>query len=109
MNEGKFHIHVNTRHYWELSLVPTPNEHEEPVCRCALIDSQTAKEIEAINFDTLYLLPIFQTRSQIGMKELATKLKEITDSKGIETTPRTEMPKDKRIKETKKVVRRIIK
>lgn len=105
-NDGKFIIYVNTRYYWDLDLIPIPNEYEEPINRCALIDSETKQEIDAINFDSTWLIPIFQCRSQIGMKELATKLKEITDKRGIITTSRNEMPQDKKIKETKHIGRK---
>ena len=44
-----------------------------------------------------------------GMKDFAKKLKVITDNHGIIITPRNEMPQDKRIKETKKIVKRIVK
>lgn len=108
-NDGKFLIYINQRYYWDLSLIPVPNECEEPINRCALVDSETQQEIDAINFDSLWLVPIFQTRSKVGMRDLAERLKVITDKHGIVTTPRTEMPNDKRIKETKKVQGRIVK
>jgi len=109
MAKSNFTIWVNEDVYWCLDLVPIQNECEEFVNRCALIDSKTQQEIEAINFDSSWLVPIFQTRSQIGMKELAFKLREITDKQGIVITPRHEMPQDKRIKETQKLVKRIVK
>lgn len=109
VNEGKFIIPINLRYYWDLNLIPVPNECDEPINRCALIDSETQQEIDAINFDATWLVPIFQCRSQIGIKDLANKLKEITDKHGIEITPRDKMPQDKRIKETQKVVKRIVK
>jgi len=104
-NDGKFIIYISERYYFELDLIPTLNEADEHCNRCALIDSETKQEITAINFDSEYLVPIFQTRSQIGMKELASKLKEITDNLGIEITPSSQMPEDKRIKETKKIAK----
>ena len=109
MAKNDFTIWVNEDVYWCLDLIPSPNECEEPINRCALIDTKTQQEIEAINFDSTWLIPIFQTRSMIGMKELASKLKEITDKRGIVITPRDQMPQDKKIKETKKVVKRIVK
>jgi hypothetical protein len=51
-------------------------------------------------------LPIFNTRSQIGIKVFASKLKEITDEKGIITSPKEQMPQDKRRKETKHIAKR---
>jgi hypothetical protein len=102
MKNGEFLIWVNADVYWSLNLTPEQNEADEFINRCALIDSKTQQEIEAINFDSTWLIPIFQCKSQLGMKELATKLKEITDKRGIIMTPRTDMPQDKRIKETKK-------
>jgi len=103
MAKSNFTIWVNEDVYWDLDLVPTQNECEEFINRCALIDTKTQKEIEAINFDSEWLIPIFQTRSQIGMKEIAIKLKEVTDKRGIVITPRTEMPTNKRIKETRHI------
>jgi hypothetical protein len=102
-NDGKFLIYINQRYYWDLNLIPEMNEFDEPVNRCALVDSESKEEIDAIDFDATWLVPIFQCRSQIGMKELATKLKEVTDKHKIQMTPRTQMPQDKRIKETKHV------
>jgi len=102
-NDGAFIIPINLRYYWDLNLIPVPNEFKEPINRCALVDSESGKEIDAINFDATWLIPIFQTRSQIGMREFAIKLKEVTDKHNIEITPRELMPADKRIKETKHV------
>jgi hypothetical protein len=102
-NDGKFIIYINSKYYWDLNLVPVPNEFEEPINRCALVDSETQQEVDCVAFDATWLLPIFQTRSQSGMKELATKLKEVTDKHKIEITPRDKMPEDKRIKETKHI------
>lgn len=109
MKDGKFIIHINERYYWDLDLIPSLNECEEPVNRCSLVDSETQKEIHAVNFDSTWFVPIFQCRSQIGMKELATKLKSITDVLGFSVTPRHEMPENKRIKKTEKIVKKIIK
>jgi hypothetical protein len=109
MAKSNFTIWISERYYWNLDLVPVPNEFEEPINRCALVDSETKQEIDAINFDSTWLIPIFQCRSQIGMKELALKLKEITDKHKIEITPSSKMPLDKRIKETEKIVKRIVK
>lgn len=103
MAKSIFTIWVNEDVYWALDLTPTKNECDEFVNRCALIDTKTQQEIEALNFDSEWLVPIFQTRSMLGMKELATKLGEIIKKRGIIITPRTEMPKDKRIKETKHI------
>jgi hypothetical protein len=108
-NDGKFIIYINQRYYWDLNLIPVPNEFEEPINRCALVDSETKEEIDAVNFDAEWLLPIFSARSMIGMKELAAKLKEITDKHKIEITPRSQMPQDKRIKTTEKIEKRIVK
>jgi hypothetical protein len=108
-NDGAFIVYINQKHYWSLDLVPVPNECDEPICRCALVDSESQQEIDAINFDAEWLLPIFSSCSQIGMKEFAAKLKEVTDSHKIEITPRSQMPQDKRIKTTEKVVKRIVK
>jgi len=105
-NDGKFIIPVNLRYYWDLSLIPTPNKFEEPINRCALVDSETKQEIDCIAFDATWLIPIFQCRSKIGMKEFADKLKEVTDKHNIEITPREQMPADKRIKETKHIGKR---
>jgi hypothetical protein len=105
MKSGEFIIWVNKSVYWSLDLNVIPNECEEPVNRCALIDSELQKEIEAIYFDAQWLLPIFSARSQIGMKQIAQKLKEITDKHKIEITPSSQMPEDKRVKETKKVAK----
>jgi len=102
-NDGAFIIYISERYYWSLDLVPVPNECEEPINRCALVDSETKQEVDCVAFDAEWLLPIFSSRSMIGMKELAIKLKEITDKRGIVITPRQEMPQDKRIKETKHV------
>lgn len=106
---GMFLIWVNDKIYWQLDVVPTINECDEPVNRCALIDSDTQKEIHAVLFDATWLVPIFQTRSQIGMKELATKLKTITDTLGIRITPRSQMPEDKVAKPVEHAVTKIIK
>ena len=108
-NDGKFFIAVNERYYWDLDLVPSVNEADEPINRCALIDSVTKEEVTAINFDATWLVPIFQTRSMIGMKELAQKLKTITDVFKIETTPSSQMPKDKKAQPIKKVVKKVVK
>ena len=105
MKNGEFIIWVNKSVYWSLDLNPIPNECEEPVNRCALIDSESQQEIDAINFDSEWLIPIFSARSMIGMKELASKLKTITDKHKIEITPSSQMPEDKRIKETKKIAK----
>ncbi len=102
-NNGEFLIYVNTRFYWNLDLIPKKNECDEFINRCALIDSENQKEIEAVNFDSEWLIPIFQCRSQIGMKELAFKLKEITDKRGIFPTPRDKMPHDKKSQEVKHI------
>jgi hypothetical protein len=107
--DGKFFIAVNERYFWSLDLVPSLNEAEEPINRCALMDSETKEEVMAINFDATYLVPIFQTRSQIGMKELAQKLKAITDTLGIRVTPRSQMPEDKVAKPIEKVVKKVVK
>ena len=107
--DGKFLIYVNPRYYWSLDIVPSVNDAEEPINRCALIDSETKEEVTAINFDATYLVPIFQTRSMVGMKELAGKLKAITDVFQIETTPRSQMPEDKVAKPVEKVVKRVVK
>jgi hypothetical protein len=109
MAKSNFTIWVNENVYWNLDLIPVQNECDEFINRCSLIDSKTQKEIEAINFDSNWLIPIFSSRSQIGMKELAIKLKEITDKRGIKITPRTNMPEDKRIKKTEKIEKRIVK
>jgi hypothetical protein len=106
---GEFTIWVNKETYWLLTLIPVKNEFDEWCNRCALINSVTGQEIEALNFDSEWLVPIFQTRSMLGMKDLAKKLKEITDKHKIEMIPSSEMPEEKRIKETQKVVKRIIK
>jgi hypothetical protein len=103
MAKSNFTIWVNEDVYWCLDLTPIQNECDEFINRCALIDSKTQQEIEAINFDSEWLVPIFQTRSQIGIKEFGMKLKEITDKRGIVITDRKQMPQDKRIKETKHV------
>ena len=107
--DGKFLIYVNPRHYWSLDIVPSMNEADEPINRCALIDSESKEEVTAINFDATYLVPIFQTRSMVGMKELAGKLKAITDVLKIETTPRSQMPEDKVAKPVEKVVKKVVK
>lgn len=107
--DGQFLIYVNPRYYWSLDIVPTVNDADEPINRCALIDSETKEEVTALNFDATWLVPIFQTRSMIGMKELAAKLKAITDVFKIETTSRSEMPKDKKAQPVEKVVKRVIK
>ena len=104
-----FLIWLNDKVYWQLDLVPTLNPYDEPVNRCALVDSESGKELHAILFDATWFVPIFQTRSQIGMKELATKLKEITDVLGIRVTPRSEMPEDKVAKPVEHVVNRVVK
>jgi hypothetical protein len=108
-NDGKFLIAVNNRYYWDLDLVPSVNSADEPINRCALIDSETKEEVTAINFDATYLVPIFQTRSMVGMKELAGKLKAITDVLKIETTPRSQMPEDKVAKSVEKIVKKVVK
>lgn len=107
--DGMFLIWLNDKIYWQLDLVPTLNECEEPVNRCSLVDSETQKELHAVLFDATWLVPIFQTRSQVGMKELATKLKAITDTLGIRATPRSEMPKDKVAKPVEHVVKKVVK
>lgn len=106
MAKSIFTIWVNEDVYWALDLTPTKNECDEFVNRCALIDTKTQQEIEALNFDSEWLIPIFQTRSMVGMKELATKLGEVIKKRGIVITPKEKMPMDKRIKETKHVEKR---
>lgn len=109
MAKSNFTIWVNEDICWALDLTPSKNEFDEWCNRCALIDNKTQQEIDAINFDSEWLLPIFSARSMIGMKELAAKLKEITDKHKIEITPRSQMPQDKRIKTTEKIEKRIVK
>ena len=101
--DGKFLIYVDETRYWSLELIPTKNEFDEDCNRCALIDSEKGVEVDAVMFDSEWLLPIFSARSMIGMKELATKLKEITDKHGIVVKPRDEMPKDKKAQEVKHI------
>ena len=101
--DGKFLIYVDETRYWSLELIPTKNEFGEDCNRCALIDSEKQVEVDAVMFDSEWLLPIFSARSMIGMKELATKLKEITDKHGIVVKPRDEMPKDKKAQEVKHI------
>jgi len=103
MEQGKFLIYINQRYYWDLSLIPTKNEFDEDCNRCALIDSEKQVEVDAVMFDSEWLLPIFSARSMIGMKELAQQLKTITDKHGIVVKPRDEMPKDKKAQEVKHV------
>lgn len=107
MSNGDFVIWVTQSIYWSLTLIPEKNECDEYVNRCALVDSTTGKELEAIYFDALWLVPIFQQKSQVGLKQLAEKLKEITDKRGIQMISRTKMPENKRIKKTQKVVKEI--
>jgi hypothetical protein len=107
-NDGAFIVYINQRYYWSLDLVPVSNECEESICRCALVDSDFKQEIDAINFDAEWLLPIFSSRSMIGMKEFAAKLKEVTDKHALVITPKDKMPQDKRIKETKHIEKRKI-
>ena len=109
VNDGAFVIYISERYYWNLELVPTKNEFDEDINRCALVDSETKQEVDCIAFDSMWLIPIFQTRSAIGMKEFAAKLKEVTDKHNIAITPRDKMPQDKRIKTTEKIVKRIVK
>ena len=99
----------NERYYWDLSLIPENNEAGELCNRCALIDSETKEEVTAINFDSQWLVPIFQTRSMVGMRELYGKLKAINDVFKIETTPRSQMPEDKVAKPVEKVVKKVVK
>jgi hypothetical protein len=108
-NEGGFLIYVNPRFYWNLNLVPEINELDEPINRCALVDSETKQEIDAINFSAEWLMPIFKNKDANRLKEMATQLKDITDNHKIVMVPRELMPKDKRIKETKHVEKRVIK
>ena len=103
MNDGAFIIYISERYYWNLSLVPTKNEFDEDINRCALVDSETKQEVDCVAFDATWLIPIFQTRSMIGMKELAAKLKEVTDKHKIEITPSSQMPKDKKAQEVKHI------
>jgi hypothetical protein len=102
-NDGKFLIYVNPRYYWSLDIVPSMNEADEPINRCALIDSEKGVELDAIMFDSEWLLPIFSARSMIGMKELGQQLKTVTDKHGIVVKPRDEMPKDKKAQEVKHI------
>lgn len=106
-NDGKFLIYVSEQYYWSLELIPTKNEFNEDINRCALIDANVQQEIECVAFDSTWLVPIFVQRSQVGLKQLAEKLKEITDKRGIQMISRTQMPEDKRIKKTQKVVKEI--
>lgn len=108
-NDGKFLIYVSERYYWDLDLVPFVNDADEPCNRCALVDSKEQKEIHVVNFDSTWLIPIFQSRNQIGMKELATKLKAITDVLGLKVTPKEQMPEDKVAKSVEKAVKTVIK
>ena len=96
-------IWVSERYYFDLTLVPTKNEFDEDINRCALVDSETMQEIDCIAFDSMWLIPIFQTRSKLGLKEFHAKLKEVTDKHGIVITPRDEMPKDKKAQEVKHI------
>ena len=109
MAKSIFTIWVNEDVYWALDLTPEKNEFDEFVNRCALIDTKTQQEIEALNFDSEWLVPIFQTRSMVGMVELANKLGEVIKKRGITITPREQMPIDKKRKETQKIVKRIVK
>jgi wyosine [tRNA(Phe)-imidazoG37] synthetase (radical SAM superfamily) len=102
-NDGKFLIYVDETHYWDLSLIPEKNECDEDCNRCALIDSEKGVEVDAVMFDSEWLLPIFSARSMIGMKQLAQQLKTITDKHGIVVKPRDEMPKDKKAQEVKHI------
>jgi hypothetical protein len=108
-NDGLFLIPVNLRYYWSLDLNPIPNEFDEPINRCALVDSETKKEIDCIAFDSHWLLPIFQMKDGQGLKLFAQQLKEVTERHKLVIVPRELMPKDKRIKETKKVTKRVVK
>ena len=101
--DGKFLIYVDETRYWSLELIPTKNEFDEDCNRCALIDSEKGVEVDAVMFDSEWLLPIFSARSMIGMKELAQQLKTITDKHGIVVKPRDEMPKDKKAQEVKHI------
>jgi hypothetical protein len=102
-------IWINDTMYWELDLVPIMNEFQEQVNRCALVDSSAQKELHAVCFDSTHFIPIFKSRSKEGMKELASKLKEITDTLGIRVTPRSQMPEDKVAKPVEKVVKKVVK
>jgi hypothetical protein len=101
-NDGKFLVYINQRYYWDLNLTPSPNEFQEPINRCALVDSETKQEIDAINFDAEWFLPIFINKDNQRMKELGKQLKDITDKHKIVMTPR-ELMNDKRRKETKHI------
>ena len=52
MAKSIFTIWVNEDVYWALDLTPSKNECDEFVNRCALIDTKTQQEIEALNFDS---------------------------------------------------------
>jgi len=96
-------IFIDTRYYWDLNLIPVKNEFDEYCNRCALVDSETKQELDAVMFDSEWLIPIIQTKSKIGGKELALQLKTITDKHGIVVKRSAEMPKDKKAQEVKHI------
>jgi len=104
--DSNFLIWVTKRHYWDLNLLPTKNEDNEYVNICTLVDSETGKSIESIAFNSEFLVPVFQTRSKNGIKEIGKTLWEISKKHNLEMVSSEQMPPDKRRKETKKVCKR---
>jgi len=101
MSKSNFTIWLNHRHYWVIDLIPIQNEFGESINRCALVDSELKKEIEALNFSSEWLLPIFKNKDNEGLKKIGLQLKEISDKNGINMISKAAMPEDKRIKRLK--------
>jgi hypothetical protein len=106
MADSNFIIWVSQTHYWQLDLVPIKNDKDVYINNCTLVNSETKEAIDTIAFKSDYFIPIFQTRSQLGIKEIGKTLLEISKKHNLEMIPSSQMPQDKRKKETKKVSQR---
>ena len=105
-NDGKFLVWVNPTHYWQLDLLPVKSpevEQEEFVNICTLINSETATAIETMAFASTFFVPVFQTRSKEGLKQIGEVLHELTKKHNLEITETDKMPKDKIRQDIKKV------
>jgi hypothetical protein len=105
-NDGKFLVWVNERYYWELDLLPVKSEEvkeEEYVNICTLVDSETATALETVAFASTFFVPVFQTRSMEGLKQIGLTLHEIVKKHNLEIVETDKMPQDKVRKDVKKV------
>jgi hypothetical protein len=105
MNDGKFLVWINPRHYWELDLLPVKSpevKDEEYVNICTLIDSEIGTALDTIAFASTFFVPVFQTRNMEGFKQIGLTLHEIAKKHNLEIVETDKMPKDKVRKDIKK-------